>query len=127
MSSGDDPGGLARGECARGRQSGGNAASGCWFQARSHGRTARSDTQCPCGGLDGRGGGNEPRPSGFCRTQLSEGVLTDLPHVGEIRALRGEIVVGWAFRPERPDERVVVEILCDGYPVTLATADMFEA
>jgi hypothetical protein len=53
--------------------------------------------------------------------------LTDLPHVGEIRALHGEIVVGWAFRPERPDERVVVEILCDGYPVTLATADMFEA
>ena len=53
--------------------------------------------------------------------------MTDLPYVGEIRALHGEIVVGWAFRPERPDERVVVEILCDGYPVTLATADMFEA
>jgi O-antigen biosynthesis protein len=53
--------------------------------------------------------------------------LTDIPYVGEIRALHGEIVVGWAFRPERPDERVVVEILSDGYPVALATADMFEA
>jgi O-antigen biosynthesis protein len=53
--------------------------------------------------------------------------LTGIPYVGEIRALHGEVVVGWAFCPGRPDERLIVEILCDGYPVTLATADMFEA
>ncbi|MGF7206210.1 GT2 family glycosyltransferase [Skermanella aerolata] len=53
--------------------------------------------------------------------------MTRSSYVGELRALHGETVVGWAFRPDRPEERTVVEILIDGYPVTLATADMFES
>ena len=46
---------------------------------------------------------------------------------GGLRALHGDLVVGWARSLTQPDERVVVEVLCDGYSVALATAEVFDS
>lgn len=45
---------------------------------------------------------------------------------GELQALLGPVAYGWAYLPQRPDDRVIVEILADGCPIGSAVADLFD-
>lgn len=47
------------------------------------------------------------------------------PPIGALEGLVTDVAVGWAVDPAAPDRRLVIEVLCDGYPVALDRADIF--